>query len=97
MKDLFRPTTEPARTLYDAFKKEAENRGAKAFVEWHNNEVRSVYFAACDYARARGRKPPTLQQVRDAEASARGHVDYGAKWAYRVAEVMQNPSGQSRA
>ena len=94
MRDVFRPTREPARTLYDAFQREAEKREGRDFEDWHSAEMNAVCNAARQYAQSHGLTVPTFEQVCDAEVSACGHVDYGSKWAYRVAEMMQNAETQ---
>lgn len=88
MNDIFRPPTNPARHLYDVFQAEAEKRGECGWPEWNNNEIAAVFVAAVEYAKEHGLRAPTYQEVCDAERSASGHVDYGSKWAYRVAEKM---------
>ena len=88
MRDVFRPNREPARTLYDAFQREAVNRKGRSTAEWQNEERQAVWRAARDYAQQHGLRVPTLTEVRRAENSAAGHVDYGAKWAYGIAEVL---------
>jgi hypothetical protein len=37
--DPFRPTTEPARTLYDAFVMESKNREGKESEEWVKSQL----------------------------------------------------------
>jgi spore germination protein GerM len=87
--DVFRPSREPAKTIYDAFQKEAENRTSREFEDWTEAETQAVHKAACKYAEEHGLPIPTIEDVRDAEISASGHIDYAAKWAYRVAEKMR--------
>ena len=89
MKDIFRPRTEPARTLYDAFLAEAKHRAGRDFEEWHNAELNAVHDAARKYAEAHGTTAPTFEQVCAADAYASGSADYGSKWAYQVADIMQ--------
>ena len=36
-----------------------------------------------------------LEKVQDAERYAMGSADYGAKWAYRIADVMRKAYGAS--
>ena len=87
-RDYFRPHGEPARTLYDAFQAEACNRDGRCEREWQWEERRAVWFAAIDYAQDHGLQIPTLAEIERIEELACGHVDYGAKWAYGVAEIM---------
>ena len=83
----FRPRVEPARAIYDAFQKDALNR-PKRGDDWIELERLAVWRAARDWAMAHALNIPTLDQIKDAEISASGHVDYGAKWAYRVADLL---------
>ena len=88
MTDVFRPRSEPALTLYLAFQKESAKRGRRDFVTWNTAEVEAVWSAARDYSQKHGLRVVTLPEVKAAEVYASGHVDYGATWAYRVAEKM---------
>lgn len=87
--DIFRPREEPARTIYDAFEKEAKARKGKPAKEWILHEREAVHKAACHYARSKGYKPPTLEEVQYAEEQAVGSADYGAKWARKVAALFK--------
>jgi len=89
MTDIFRPTHEPARTLYDVFQAEALKRDKRSYDEWSMMERMAVWRAARDYAQQHGLRVITLAEVEKAEEYAIGHVDYGAKWAYRVAEALK--------
>ena len=89
MRDIFRPPNEPARTLYDAFQKEAAYRKGRSVMEWQRAERLAVWRAARDYAQQYGMRIPTMDDVEQAEVLASGHVDYGAKWAYGIASAMQ--------
>lgn len=86
--DIFRPHKDPAQGIYDAFVAEAANRRGRSVEEWILSERRAVLKAAADLAQRLGLRAPTLEEVERAERSAQGHTDYGAKWAYRVAETM---------
>lgn len=89
-RDIFRPRHEPARTIYDAFQAEAAKRHERpTFSDWAQREREAVWRAARDYAQQHGLAVPTMDQVRDSEQYALGHVDYGAKWAYGVARAME--------
>ena len=46
MQDIFRPSREPAQSIYDAFSKESELRGSRTFDEWQEAERLAVYRAA---------------------------------------------------
>lgn len=86
---VFRPTTEPARAIYDAFQAEASLRPGRTVEAWTTGEAEAVWRAARDYAQQRRLEAPTLEQVQRAEVLARGHTDYGAKWAYGVAALVR--------
>ena len=87
MSDLFRPRTEPARTIYDTLVTEAEHRHQR-MSDWIECERTAVWKAARDYAQQHGMKVPTMAQVCVAERQACGHTDYAAQFAYGVAETM---------
>ena len=89
MKDVFQPHTDPARMLYDAFQDEAKKRNGRTPEQWMDAERTVVWAAARDYAQQHGLRVPLMSDVMRAEEYARGSVDYGAKWAYRVAEQMR--------
>jgi hypothetical protein len=92
MNDIFRPHSEPARTLYDAFQNAAKERELRE--DWLEYELQRVYDAAVGYAKAHNLHAPSIQEVMDAETSACGHTDYGAKWAYRLEEIMNKKLSQ---
>jgi len=87
--DFFRPHTEPARTIYDAFQKESLLRKYRAIEVWMRAERLAVCLAARKYAQQHGMRVPTLEEVEAAERYASGSVDYGSKWAYQVVEKMR--------
>jgi hypothetical protein len=87
--DIFRPHTEPARSIYDAFQAEAAKRAGRSIEAWQSAERDAVLREAIFQAQKLSLTPPTQADVCNAELSAMGHIDYGAKWAYRVAETMQ--------
>lgn len=91
MRDIFRPHREPAMSIYDAFQKEAGNRKGREVSEWVKAEREAVWQAARDQAGMLGLRCPTLAEVESAERYAMGSVDYGAKWAYQVANAMNLP------
>ena len=93
--DSFRPRSEPARTLYDAFQAEAAKREARSFEEWSNAEVDAVHAAAVASAPAHGLRAPSREEVAKAEIRAQGHTDYGLQWACGVIEAMRQPAGES--
>jgi hypothetical protein len=87
--DVFRPHSEPARTIYDAFQKEAEKRDGMDVDDWILAEREAVWKAARDYAQQHGMRIPTMEEVERAEDQACCHTDYGLKWAIGVAEKMR--------
>ena len=88
MHDVFRPRGAAAMAIYDAFQREADKRGGREFAYWRSAEQNAVYVAARLYADEHGLAVPTFRAVQEAEVYASGHVDYGAKWAYAVACMM---------
>ncbi len=86
MSDFFRPQFQPAQRIYDAFQDEAKKR--KDRDDWIEQERLRVFREARDFAQENGLSFPTLEQVKECESYAMGHVDYGAKWAYGVAELI---------
>jgi hypothetical protein len=87
MRDIFRPKNEPARSIYDAFQKEAQHRDTCS--DWIKNERRAVYKAVVDCAQKYGLKVPTMEDVVKGENLALGHTDYGAKWTYYLVNIMK--------
>jgi len=86
MTDHFRPRSQPAQRIYDAFQDEATKR--KENENWEHKERLRVFREAREYAQENGLTYPTLDQVRQCESYALGHTDYGAKWAHKVAELV---------
>lgn len=86
--DIFRPHSEPARTIYDAFQAEAEKRHVRTAEQWRKAELETVWRVARDHAQQYGLRVLTLDEVERAEQYAMGSVDYGATWAYRVCRAM---------
>jgi len=89
MKDIFRPSNDPAQLIYDAFQKEGKKRDRCSCVEWIENERLVVFKTAKLYAESNGMIVPTMDQIKMAERGAHGSVDYGSKWAYKVANIMR--------
>jgi hypothetical protein len=87
--DPFRPRSEPARTLYDAFQEEAANRNGRSFEEWCEAETDAVHVAAIAVAKAHSLRAPTREDVVKAGIRAQGHIDYGLQWACGVVEAMR--------
>lgn len=90
--DVFRPHNEPARGLYDAFQAEAKNRKGRSVEVWTEAEAQAVWRTARDYAQQHGIEVPTMELIKRKERYARGSIDYGAKWAYGVAELLVKPA-----
>jgi hypothetical protein len=87
-RDFFEPRTEPARSIYLAFQAEAKLRKSRSVNEWIEAERRVVHQAAIHQAELLGLREPTLEDVEAAERTARGHVDYGSKWAYGICDAI---------
>lgn len=86
--DQLRPRVEPAATIYDAFEKEAERRDADHLEESFQKEREAVLRAATEWAKKEGWYIPTMEDVENAEATAVGSADYGAKWALSLSNTM---------
>lgn len=89
MPDIFRPRHDPARSIYDAFQCEADKRKGRTVEEWMTAEREAVFREATHQAQKLGLRPPTIAEIISAENYASGSADYGAKWAYGVAEAMR--------
>ena len=89
MSDIFRPTTEPARSIYDVFQNEARKRKGRTVGQWQSAELAAVYFQSVVQASKFGLKIPSIQDIETAERCASGHTDYGSKWAYGVVDAMK--------
>lgn len=88
MSDIFRPRTEPARRIYNAFQDEAANRKGRSFEVWSRKERDRVWYEAREYALDHNKPIISMEQIEEEERSACGHIDYGYKWASRVAEIL---------
>lgn len=86
--DIFRPKREPARSIYDAFQNEASKRATRPLHEAFEAESHAVWQAARAAAAKHGLREPTLAEVDDACTYASGSIDFGAKWAYAIVDVM---------
>ena len=95
MKDLFRPTQEPARSIYDAFQKEASKRKECFDLEWILLERVAIFREAWKQAKKFGYALPSINLVKEAEKYASGHADYGAKLAYRLVEIMKEKTSHN--
>lgn len=90
MRDLFQPSSEPARSLYAAFQAEAAKRAGRAPEEWMRAEKEAVHREAVYQAEKLGLRAPSLDEVASAEQYACGSVDYGATWVYGVVKAMRS-------
>lgn len=90
--DIFRPKSNQAQAIYDAFQKEASLRAYRKPDEWKSYERYAVLNAARAVAGIEKIASPTIDDVVDAENYAVGHIDFGAKWAYRLLEIMRKKS-----
>lgn len=86
--DVFRPYSEPARSLYDALSSCITARSELRASGRERAQFLTMTEAAREYAIEHGLHVPCPEQVEAAERLARGHADYAAKWAYGVAEAM---------
>lgn len=89
--DPFRPRREPARSIYEAFQADAAHRRLREVEVWIREELDVVHNTAVRLAPSYGLRPPSIAEVEAAERRARGHVDYGLKWALYVVEAMRRP------
>jgi hypothetical protein len=89
IRDVFEPSHEPARSIYEAFQNEARMRKGRTPAEWTTAELNRVHNEAGYQAQIHSLRAPTVEEVLAAEGCARGHIDYGAKWAYAVVERMR--------
>lgn len=87
--DFLMPVNEPARTIYIAFERESRKRSRRSEKEWIEAERQAVHQAAVLQAHKMGLYRPTIQEIEAAELYAMGSADYGAKWAYRVVDIMR--------
>ncbi len=89
---MFEPIHEPARSIYHALVGEMTKRKKRSIDEWIEAERMTVLNCSTALSHTLGLHPPTIEQVTTAENSACGHVDYAAKFAYGVAEIMRSES-----
>ncbi|WP_334043678.1 hypothetical protein [Burkholderia ambifaria] len=86
--DAFRPTREPARSIYDAIVHEAAQRRTRRVNAWAVAERAAVFHEAVSQARILGIREPTMAEVEREERLAMGHSDFASKWANGVAQLM---------
>lgn len=87
------------RRFSDAFEKEAARRDAYEGLEWIEQELQFMAQLVADELTHRGLSTAGVsEEVRAAEERARGHIDYGSKWASACAEIVATRSrvGTSR-
>lgn len=92
--DPFRPREGAALAIYDAFQAEAAKRKTRPGLTWIETERDAVHAAAAEQARHHGWPAPSLQLIERAEISARGHCDYGSKWAHYIVDAMRREAAQ---
>lgn len=88
--DFFRPRRAIPRAIYDAFQREAAKRETTGWPRWITNERMAVFKAVNDERALFGKKPVSIDVIEDAERYAMGHVDYGAKLAYRCEQIVND-------
>ena len=88
MNDFFKPISEPARSLYEAFQTEAGKRKRRSVKEWLAAEREEVLREAAYQAQKLGLRCPTMDEIVAAERDASGSTNYGAAWAYKVTNIM---------
>ena len=93
-KDYLRPTTEPARTIYDAFVLESEKRRGKESEDWIRDERLAVYNAALNWCLKNDYECPEMKDLIDSENYAYGSADYGSKWAINFANKITKPENK---
>jgi hypothetical protein len=93
--DIFRPHDPIGRAIYDAFQKEAKKRSQYTSLEWQEKELQAVHEACKKEAEKLGVAPVNIEDVRKADRNAAGHVDYGAKLALRLRDLILNQSRSS--
>lgn len=91
MSDIFEPRSEPARRLYLALKDEARHRSERSLDDWIRLERERMWKEARDYAMMYSLPAPTIDEIKKAESSACGHVDYAEKFAHYVAALLSKP------
>lgn len=91
MNDMFRPHSEPARSIYDAFQAAAARRDEIGYPDWLRHEREVVHQVVLEQALKHGLRPLSLEEVEAAEFYAMGAVNYGATWAARLVELMATP------
>ncbi|MDQ1090651.1 propanediol dehydratase large subunit [Xanthomonas sacchari] len=87
--DPFRPRSEPAMSIYDAFQAEAAKRKSRSVAEWIAAERDAVHRAATVAFKQAGLPAPTHEEVESAERYACGSIDYGSKWSYTLISLVR--------
>ena len=88
MPDRHRPRSEPAATLFAAFRRAAQQRDPLRPEDWEQTEIQAVHAAAVEYANERAMPVPSLEDVEQARIFALGAFDFAATWAHRLSQVM---------
>jgi hypothetical protein len=87
MIDIFRPRHDPAKLIYDTFQEEAAKRNHHD-IDFIEKERQAVWKVAVMYALANKKYVPKLKDIIDAENYAIGSIDYGAKLAYKITDII---------
>lgn len=86
MNNRFR--NEPAASLYDALVAEMAKRPEADELEWIDNERNAIHRKAVELAKKLGLHAPTLEEIKQAETQACGHIDYTPKFVLHVQDLM---------
>jgi hypothetical protein len=84
-KDILRPSKEIPQRIYDAFQKQANLRETfDSLDDAFRSEEVAVWEESKRIAREKSIPELTFEEIQLCENTARGHRDYGSKWAYAV-------------
>ena len=87
MNDHLQPL-QPAKMIHDAFQKEVKKRDGRSMEEWIAAERQVMWLVARSWSLLYGYSVLSLEDIEEAENYGLGHVDYGAKVAYKIAEKI---------
>lgn len=90
--DPWRPRSEPAKSLYDAFQDEAMLRKSRSPIQWTQLEIDAVHREATRQASILGLRVPSRDEVAQAEIGSSGLINYGSNWAIELAAMMRKPA-----
>lgn len=94
--DIFRPVNEPAGLIYDIIVEEAKLRDDKEVDDWILAERTKVWEITKEYSEAHGLIILTMTDIEHCEIRAGGHIDYAAKWAYCICDLLNRRMGKLR-